>query len=99
MEEDNNISDDNSDWDGKDETNLPYRFVNHDFKMAYVLRRMEDLEREHFALMVDRLDSNHKEYENWYNAVIEVKQEMSRLEYIYRQLGGTFGSEIPGMGS
>ena len=60
--------------------------------------RIQELEREHFALMVDRLDENHQDYTDWYNAVQEVIGEIDRLEYIYKQLGGTFGSEIPGVG-
>ncbi len=60
---------------------------------------IEDLEREHFGLMVDKLDENHTEYENWYAAVAEVLAEIERIKYIYKKLGGTFGSEIPDIGS
>jgi len=76
---------------------LEYRFVDHTFKMDYVLRRIEELEREHFGLMVDRLDETHTQYEDWYSAVKEVMRELDRVKYIYKQLGGTFGSEIPGI--
>lgn len=82
----------------KDELHMSYRFIGHDYKMAYVLRRIEDLEREHFSLMVDRLDENHAEYHQWYNAVLEVNAEQDRMKYIYKQLGGSFDSEIPGVG-
>lgn len=82
----------------KDELNISYKFIDHNFKISYVLSRIQDLEREHFALIVDRLDENHQNYIDWYNAVQEVISEISRLEYIYKQLGGTFGSEIPGVG-
>ena len=82
----------------KDDLNITYKFINHEFKIAYVLTRIQELEREHFALMVDRLDENHQDYTDWYNAVQEVIGEIDRLEYIYKQLGGTFGSEIPGVG-
>lgn len=82
----------------KDELNITYKYVDHNFKVGYVVSRMQDLEREHFALMVDRLDESHQNYIDWYNAVQEVKEELNRLEYIYKQLGGTFGSEIPGVG-
>ena len=82
----------------KDDLNINYKFINHEFKTAYVLTRIQELEREHFALMVDRLDENHQDYTDWYNAVQEVIGEIDRLEYIYKQLGGTFGSEIPGVG-
>ena len=81
-----------------DEFKMEYRFISHDYKMAYVLRRIEDLEREHFALMIYRLDDEHSEYEQWYLAVQEVKKELARMKHIYESLGGTFGSEIPGMG-
>ena len=81
-----------------DEFKMEYRFISHDYKMAYVLRRIEDLEREHFGLMIDRLDENHQDYSNWYNAVMEVKEEMNRMIYIYGQLGGSFDSAIPGVG-
>jgi|TARA_R100001460_G_scaffold11289_1_gene26496 hypothetical protein len=90
------MSDDNQ--KKKDEFHMPYRFISHDYKMAYVLRRIEDLEREHFGLMIDRLDENHQEYENWYRAVKEVMEEMNRMIFIYGQLGGSFDSEIPGVG-
>lgn len=82
----------------KDELNISYKFIDHNYKIAYVLRRIEDLEREHFALMVDRLDENHAEYTEWWSAVQEVKAEINRMEFLYKQLGGTFGSEIPGVG-
>jgi hypothetical protein len=49
--------------------------------------------------MVDKLDENHTEYENWYAAVAEVLAEIERIKYIYKKLGGTFGSEIPDIGS
>ena len=82
-----------------DEVNIDYRFIDHTYKITYVLRILEDLEREHFALMVDRPDENHSEYNNWWDAVQEVKGELSRMTFIYKQLGGTFGSELPGVGS
>ena len=84
--------------ENKDDLNIDYKFLDHQYKIAYVLRRIEDLEREHFALMIDRLDENHQDYSNWYNAVMEVKEEMNRMIYIYGQLGGSFDSEIPGVG-
>ena len=83
--------------ENKDELNIEYKFVDHGFKMEYVLRRVEELEREHFGLMIDRLDESHTQYEEWYAAVQEVIRELERVKYIYKQLGGTFGSEIPGM--
>ena len=82
-----------------DELNIDYKFIDHNYKMAYCLRRIEDLEREHFGLMVDKLDENHTEYEYWYAAVAEVLAEIERIKYIYKKLGGTFGSEIPDIGS
>ena len=47
--------------------------------------------------MIDRLDESHTQYEEWYAAVQEVIRELERVKFIYKQLGGTFGSEIPGM--
>ena len=64
----------------KDQFHMSYRFISHDYKMAYVLRRIEDLEREHFGLMIDRLDENHQDYSQWYGAVMEVKEEMDTEE-------------------
>ena len=84
--------------ENKDDLNIDYKFLDHQYKIAYVLRRIEDLEREHFALMIDRLDEQHSEYEQWYLAVQEVKKELARMKHIYESLGGPFGSEIPGMG-
>lgn len=82
----------------KDPTERSYRFIDHNFKIGYVLRRIEGLEAEHFGLIVDRLDDKHPDYEEWLDAVDSVIKEIERLEFIYKQLGGTFGSEIPGMG-
>lgn len=73
---------------------IEYRFVNDEFKKDYVLQRIAAAERAHFELMVDRLDERHSEYEEWLEAVNEVIAEIERLKYIYRQLGGSFGSEF-----
>ena len=81
----------------KDEINISYNFVDHSYKMSYVLARIQELEREHFALMVDRLDENHSEYHQWYEAVLDVISDLNRMKFIYEKLGGSFGSEIPGM--
>ena len=88
------MSDENKD----SSIHIEYKFVAQQFKQNYVLQRIADLEREHFGLMIDRLDENHQDYSNWYNAVMEVKEEMNRMIYIYGQLGGSFDSEIPGVG-
>ena len=45
--------------DNKDDLNIDYKFLDHQYKIAYVLRRIEDLEREHFALIIDTLDEQH----------------------------------------
>jgi len=76
---------------------IDYKFVDHNWKQNYVLTRIEDLEREHFALMVDKLDEGHSDYNTWYEAVREVVMEIERLKYIFQKLGGSFGSEIPGV--
>ena len=44
--------------------------------------------------MVDRLDENHSEYMDWLEAVNVIIDEIDRLKTIYRQLGGSFGSEF-----
>ena len=55
---------------------------------------MADNERTHFELMVDRLDPTHSEYEDWFTACQNIVQEIDRLKFIYRQLGGSFGAEF-----
>tara|TARA_B100000212_G_scaffold333004_1_gene301879 strand:+ start:40 stop:309 length:270 start_codon:yes stop_codon:yes gene_type:complete len=76
---------------------IEYKFVDQQFKQNYVLQRIADLEREHFGLMVDKLDESHTDYATWYEACQEVVIEINRLKYIYEKLGGSFGSIIPGM--
>jgi hypothetical protein len=44
--------------------------------------------------MVDRLDEHHSEYMDWLEAVNVIIDEINRLKHIYRQLGGSFGSEF-----
>jgi len=84
--------------DNKDSLiHIEYKFVDHGWKQNYVLSRIEDLEREHFALMVDKLDESHSDYGTWYEAVREVVVEIERLKFIFKKLGGSFGSEIPGI--
>jgi len=73
---------------------IEYKFVNDEFKKDYVLQRIAAAERAHFELMVDRLDDRHSEYPDWLDAVETVIQEIDRLKTIYRQLGGSFGSEF-----
>ena len=73
---------------------IEYKFVNDEFKKDYVLQRIAAAERAHFELMVDRLDDRHSEYPDWMDAVETVIQEIDRLKTIYRQLGGSFGSEF-----
>lgn len=77
-----------------DALNIEYRFVDREWKMEYILARIADCERTHFELMVDRLDENHSEYNEWYEAIAAVVEEISRLKFIYRQLGGSFGAEF-----
>tara|TARA_B100000902_G_scaffold339192_1_gene341261 strand:+ start:24902 stop:25174 length:273 start_codon:yes stop_codon:yes gene_type:complete len=73
---------------------IEYKFVNDEFKKDYVLQRIAAAERAHFELMVDRLDENHSEYMDWLEAVNVIIDEINRLKTIYRQLGGSFGSEF-----
>jgi len=73
---------------------IEYKFVNDEFKKDYVLQRIAAAERAHFELMVDRLDESHSEYMDWLEAVNVVIDEINRLKHIYRQLGGSFGSEF-----
>lgn len=77
-----------------EELNIEYRFVDKDWKQQYILARIADAERAHFELMVDRLEEGHSEYNEWYGACQEVVQEIDRLKYIYRQMGGSFGAEF-----
>ena len=73
---------------------MEYRFVDHEFKLQYILSRMAEAEQLHFELMVDRLDENHSEYAGWSQAVQSVMNELDRLKVIYRKLGGSLGSEF-----
>jgi hypothetical protein len=82
-----------------DSIHIEYKFVDQSFKQNYVLQRIADLEREHFGLMVDKLDEMHTDYATWYEACQEVVMEITRLKFIYEKLGGSFGSIIPGMDS
>jgi len=77
-----------------EELNLEYRFLDDEWKREYILARIADAERTHFELMVDRLDEGHSEYANWIEAVQQVIQEIERLKFIFKQLGGSFGGEF-----
>ena len=77
-----------------EQLNIEYRFVDREWQQEYILARIADAERTHFELMVDRLDDGHSDYMEWYNAVQTVIEEIERLKYIYRQLGGSFGAEF-----
>jgi hypothetical protein len=77
-----------------EELNIEYKFVDISWKQEYILARMADNERTHFELMVDRLDPTHSEYEDWFTACQNIVQEIDRLKFIYRQLGGSFGAEF-----
>lgn len=78
----------------KKDYEIEYRFVDHEFKLQYILSRMAEAEQLHFELMVDRLDENHSDYSNWLAAVKAVLGEIERLKVIYRKLGGSLGSEF-----
>tara|TARA_B100000925_G_scaffold291883_1_gene282158 strand:+ start:4910 stop:5185 length:276 start_codon:yes stop_codon:yes gene_type:complete len=89
------MSEDNNQPEPKSkEYEIEYRFVDHEFKLQYILSRMAEAEQLHFELMVDRLDENHSDYESWYRAVQAVLSELDRLKVIYRKLGGSLGSEF-----
>ena len=40
------------------------------------------------------LARGHSEYANWMEAVQQVIQEIERLKFIFKQLGGSFGGEF-----
>ena len=73
---------------------LEYKFVNDQYKKDYILARIAEAERAHFELMVDRLEETHSEFNEWVETIQGVIQEIDRLKFIYRQLGGSFGSEF-----
>jgi len=73
---------------------LEYKFVNDQYKKDYILARIAEAERAHFELMVDRLDEHHSDYPEWVQAIESILGEINRLKHIYRQLGGSFGSEF-----
>ena len=77
-----------------DKFNIEYKFVDKEWKQQYILARIADAERAHFELMVDRLEETHSEYAEWFAACQEVVNEIERLKYIYRQMGGSFGAEF-----
>lgn len=89
MSEDNNQQE-----PGKKPYEMEYRFVDHEYKLNFVLSRLAEAEQAHFELMVDRLDESHGDYDAWQRAVHSVIQEVDRLKHIYRSLGGSFGSEF-----
>jgi len=88
------MSEENNQPEPKKDYEIDYRFVDHEYKMQYVLSRIAEAEQTHFELMVDRLDENHSNYDAWLDAVTLTLQEIDRLKVIYRQLGGSFGSEF-----
>jgi len=77
-----------------EELNIEYKFVDIGWKQEYILARIADNERTHFELMVDRLGPTHSEYEDWFLACKNIVEEIDRLKFIYRQLGGSFGAEF-----
>ena len=77
-----------------EELNIEYKFVDIGWKQEYVLARIADNERTHFELKIDRLYTTHSEYADWFEACKTIVDEIDRLKYIYRQLGGSFGAEF-----
>jgi len=88
------MSEENNQPEPKKDYEIEYRFVDHEYKMQFILSRIAEAEQMHFELMVDRLDENHSAYQDWYGAVQQTIQEIDRLKTIYRSLGGSFGSEF-----
>lgn len=74
---------------------INYQFMDHEAKKTYLLARMAEAEQLHFELCVDKLEEGHSEYDNWYETVTALKAEIERLRYLYKQYGGTLGSELP----
>lgn len=74
---------------------VSYNFMNHEAKRTYLIARLAEAEQLHFELMVDKLDEGHSEYNNWFETITALKEEIERLRYLYKQYGGTLGSELP----
>jgi hypothetical protein len=74
---------------------INYQFMTHESKRNYLIARMAEAEQLHFELMVDSLEESHSDYEQWYETIIKVKDEIERLRFLYKQFGGTLGSELP----
>ncbi len=79
----------------KNEWDTEYNFFSHENKRDYILQRIFEVERLHFEMMVDKLDEGHSEFEQWREAVVELKNELERLKFLYKRFGGTLGSEFP----
>lgn len=79
----------------KNEWDTEYNFFSHENKRDYILQRIFEVERLHFEMMVDKLDEGHSEFEQWKEAVVELKNELERLKFLYKRFGGTLGSEFP----
>ena len=79
----------------KNEWDTEYYFFDHEAKRQLILNRLFEAEQLHFELMVDSLDEGHSDYAQWYETIIKVKEEIERLRYLYKQFGGTLGSELP----
>jgi uncharacterized ferritin-like protein (DUF455 family) len=88
------MSEDNNQPEPRKDYEIDYRFVDHEYKMQFVLSRIAEAEQTHFELMVDRLDEGHSAYDDWYQAVHACINEINRLKAIYKSLGGSFGSEF-----
>jgi hypothetical protein len=72
-----------------------YLFMDHEAKRQYLIARMAEAEQLHFELMIDKLDESHSDYDNWLDTITQLTKEIERLRYLYKQYGGTLGSELP----
>lgn len=74
---------------------INYHFMDHEAKRQYLIARMAEAEQLHFEMMIDKLDETHTEYNNWLDTTNQLTEEIKRLRYLYKQFGGTLGSELP----
>ena len=81
--------------ENKNNYDIHYLFMDHEAKRQYLIARMAEAEQLHFEMMIDKLDETHTEYNNWLDTTNQLTEEIKRLRYLYKQFGGTLGSELP----
>ena len=79
----------------KNEWDTEYYFFDHEAKRQLILNRLFEAEQLHFEMMIDKLDETHTDYHNWLDTTNQLTEEIKRLRYLYKQFGGTLGSELP----